>query len=599
MRLYLQTPLTSRKSWDCHEFHENAARPECGKLSGEGDSDVKRMAFLCVVFLLSAAGDAAAGKAAVQKVNLLGSRIAGQIDAIFAPVTRTDCPGCALGVWLRGRVVYARGYGMADLEHPVPITLDTVFEAGSVSKQFTAAAVLLLEKDGKLSLEDDIRKFLPEVPDFGRKITIRHLLTHTSGLRDQWELFTLAGRPSGSAVHTLEDVLNLISRQKELNFPPGEEYLYSNTGFSLLACIVGRASGRSLSEFSQARIFGPLHMTHTQWRDDFTRIVKDRAIAYRMDARKIIHSDMPFTNVFGNGGLLTTVGDLLIWSQNFFQPRIFEDSDVARMQTPARLNNGDPVDYGLGLVIGEYKGIPTITHTGSTAGYRAFLGRFPEQQLSVAILCNLSNVDAGALAQRIVDTLLPGSLKEPPKPEVAAVDLEEMKARVGLYRDMHTDEVLRVALRNGKLVLTGGGPEVELMPVGPGRFLLSKGQVEAVFNSADGRKPATLSLNNRRLRPTVYSAVPFAAPSRRDLEEYRGNYYSEELDAVYSIELRDGGLAMRHWPEPAIALEPAFADAFSDAHGRVVRFTRTDTGRVDGCRISTGRVRHLRFVKRN
>jgi CubicO group peptidase (beta-lactamase class C family) len=562
-------------------------------------TSVKRVALFCLALFLPIAVEQPAWRAAAQGVNLAGSTVAAQIDKVFTRVDKRDCPGCALGVWTDGQVVYTRGYGMANLEYSVPITKDTVFEAGSVSKQFTAAAILLLTREGKLSLDDDIRKYLPEVPDFGKKITIRHLLTHTSGLRDQWELLTLAGRPPGSAVHTLDEILYLVSRQKELNFPPGEEYLYSNTGYSLLAWIVKRASGRPLAEFSQTEIFHPLGMVHSQWRDDFTRIVKGRATAYRMDGSGAYHTEMPFTNVYGNGGFLTTAGDLLIWSENFFHPRIPGRPLIDEMQTRGKLNSGQTIDYGLGLGIGEYKGVPEISHSGSTAGYRAFLTRFPDQKVAIAILCNLANVEPAALAHQVADILLAGSLHEPEKPKAITVSEEEVKKRVGLYRNMHTDEVFRLLIKEGKLFVAGRGVGVELVPVGQDRFRSLNGQSEVVFDSEGAGKPDTLSLASGRSRPEVYTAVPFATPSPRDLEEYRGDYYSEELDVVYSMELQDGKLTMRHRPEAAIALVPAFADAFSDARGRVIRFTRGNSGKVDGYLVYAGRVRHLRFVKRS
>jgi hypothetical protein len=308
---------------------------------------------------------------------------------------------------------------------------------------------------------------------------------------------------------------------------------------------------------------------------------------------------MPFTNVYGNGGLLTTVEDLLIWSEGFFRPSVLSQSLIDEMQTRARLNDGQSIDYGLGLVMGEFKGLSTISHGGSTAGYRAFLVRFPDPQLSIAILCNQTSAEPGLLAQRVAEILLSGQLRDPAPPKAVGVSKEALESKVGLYRNLRTDEVLRLMLANGKLFLRGGGLGLELLPAEEGRFMLPNGRDQVVFESAGGGKPSSLSITDNRSRPIVYSAVPFAAPSTRDLEGYRGRFYSEELDIVYSVELLDGRLTIHHRPEPAIPLEPAFVDAFSDARGRVVHFTRDDMGKINGFTVFTGRVRHLRFVRRD
>src|SRR6476620_9326684 len=262
-------------------------------------------------------------------------------ERAFEKITKTFVapgPGCAAAVSLNGESVFEKAFGLADLEHEVPNTPQTIFESGSVAKQFTAAALVLLQQDGKLSLDDDIRKYLPEVPSFGgQKITIRNLLTHTSGLRDQWGLLGIEGRGPGTQVHTPMTTLDLIVHQKMLNFPVGSEYLYSNSGYALAGLIVQRVSGKTLDAFTQERLFKPLGMTHTQWRDDFTEVVPNRATAYSGNAANGFHTDMPFTNMIGNGGLLSTMGDLLAWNENLDNPKIGGRAYVDAMQTPMRL----------------------------------------------------------------------------------------------------------------------------------------------------------------------------------------------------------------------------------------------------------------------
>ena len=333
--------------------------------------------------------------------------LAARIDRVFARYDRADSPGCAVGVGRDGVAVHRKAYGSANLEYDVPLTPESIFESGSVAKQFTAAAIVLLAQRGALSLEDDVRRFLPEVPDFGGEpIRIRHLLNHTSGLRDQWALLGIEGRGPGTQVHSPATTLDLVAHQKALNFPPGTEYLYSNTGYTLLGVIVERASGQSLQAFTEEHLFRPLGMTHTRWRDDFTAIVKGRATAYSGTVDRGFKTDMSFTNVVGNGGLLTTVGDLLLWNENFVNPRVGGRAWVDSMQTRGRLRTGRVLTYALGLEVSAYDGVAEVSHGGSTAGYRTFLARYPEQHVSVAVLCNVASANAAALAHAVADLVL-------------------------------------------------------------------------------------------------------------------------------------------------------------------------------------------------
>ena len=359
------------------------------------------------------------------------------VDDIFAKWS-SSTPGCAVGVAVGGKPVLVKAYGMADLEHDVRNTPETIFEGGSVSKQFTALAVQLLAGDGKLSIDDPVRKYIPELPDYKVPLTIRHMLTHTSGLRDWGSVESIAGWPRTTREYTHAHVLETVSRQKALNFESGTNWSYSNTGFNLAAIIVSRVSGTPFAEFSKQRIFGPLGMTHTSWRDDHTRIVKGRAMAYSEQAGEY-HTQMPFENVYGNGGLLTTVGDLLIWNENFVNPKVGSATLLSEMSTVGHFNDGKPLAYGLGLFVEEHRGVHNVYHSGSTAGYRAHLNRFPETQTSVAVLCNGSNGDASRAANRVSDLFLvgrlkpsdPGPLPNPPAggPQSAADRLATQRAR--------------------------------------------------------------------------------------------------------------------------------------------------------------------------
>jgi CubicO group peptidase (beta-lactamase class C family) len=385
-----------------------------------------------------------------------------QVDKVFARWTN-QTPGCAVGVSKGGVPVLQKAYGMADLEHDVPNRPDTIFEAGSVSKQFTAAAILLLAREGKLSLDEPARKYVPELPDYGAPLTIRQMLQHTSGLRDWGEIAGIAGWPRTTRVHTHAHVLDIISRQKALNFQPGTQFSYSNSGYNLAAIIVSRVSGKSFADFSRERIFEPRGMTRTSWRDDFTRIVKDRAIAYAPDG-DAYRMNMPFENVHGNGGLLTTVGDLLKWNENFVTPKVGDAAFVKLQQEPGRLNDGTPHEYAMGLYVRPYKGVPEVSHSGSTAGYRAYLTRFPEQHLSVAVLCNAANANPTQYALAVADMYLGDRIQTTTTPAAQprgsrrgeptfTPDPKDLAAYVGTYYSDEAEVAYEAALDGGALVL--------------------------------------------------------------------------------------------------------------------------------------------------
>lgn len=522
---------------------------------------------------------------------------AAAIDKIFERWDRAATPGCAVGVSQAGQVVHSKAYGMANLEYGIRNWPTTVFESGSVAKQFTAAAVTLLALDGKLSIDDPVRKYVPELPDFGTPILIRHFLNHTSGLRSQWPMLTLAGRPPGLAVHTVPEILELVSQYKELNFKPGDEYLYNNTAFTLLGVVVARVSGKSLNDFTQERLFGPLGMTKTRWRDDYTAIVPNRATAYRLMPDGTFRTNMPFTNVVGNGGLLTTVGDLLLWNDNLDHPRVGGPELPARLQTRGRLNDGFENDYAQGLVVTQYRGVREVSHGGSTAGYHTFLARFPDQALSVAVLCNTTGTNPSRYAHEIADILLADSLKPPPSVRAVEAPPDVLERMAGVYREAATDAVLRLVWDAKTRVLRAGGQP--LVATGPGelytqdgsrRFSTERGWPDAVMlgglvETAERTKPRRWELQR-----------PFS-PTPEQLQEFVGAYTSDELGVTYAFSVEAGRLTLRFRPAQRLTLDPVFKDAF-DADGDTVRFTRSAAGAVDGLRIYAGRARHVRFVRR-
>ncbi len=490
-----------------------------------------------------------------------------QVDAVFARWTPST-PGCAVGVASGGKPVLAKGYGMSDLEHDVKIVPDTIFEAGSVSKQFTAAAVLLLAHEKKLSLDDPARKYIPELPEYSTPVTIRQMLNHTSGLRDWGNIASIGGWPRTTRVHTHAHVLEIVSRQRATNFTPGTQWSYSNTGFNLAAIIVQRVSGMPFPEFTRTRLFQPLGMTRTSWRDDYTRIVKGRAMAYnsRDDG---FHTLMPFENVYGNGGLLTTVGDLLKWNENFTKPVVGTPALLAEQQARGTFNDGRPHGYGLGLFLGVHQGLPEVYHSGSTAGYQAFLTRFPDQRVSVAVLCNSSGAQATQYAHAVADLYLADRMKPAaPAPSLTAQQIQDV---AGLYRSATTGLALRI-----------GGSERDATR---GRKWTFDGH---------GRASATDEYGTVE----KYERVEPAKYTDEQLAELAGTYTSADAETVLTLVVENHAPVLKRRPDVTIPLIPTYEDAFTAGQLGTMIVRRDANGRPVALSIVQDRVWDLPFTRK-
>ncbi|TVR66211.1 MAG: class A beta-lactamase-related serine hydrolase [Gemmatimonadales bacterium] len=393
-----------------------------------------------------------------------------RVSEIFAAFDSASSPGCAVAVSREGQVIVRRAFGMADLEHGIANEPGTIFEAGSVAKQFTAAAVVLLALDGHLSLDDDVRQWIPEVPDYGEPITIHQMLTHTAGLRDWGSVAAISGWGRSQRSHTHEHVLDIVSRQTALNYRPGESYSYSNTGYNLAAVLVERITGMSFADFSRERIFEPLGLEDTQWRADYRQVVPGRAAAYA-PSENGFHIDRPIEFVHGNGGLLTTVSDLLAWNEHLRTGTMGEEF-MAMMHRRAVLNDGTEIHYAGGLQFGEQNGVQQISHTGATSGYRAYLSLFPDEELSVALLCNSSSANPGGLGGRVAAVFLPeppasseadddeattsneeGSDGQAPSPPAFEPSAHDLAAFAGVYHSDDAETTLEVAVEEGELMV--------------------------------------------------------------------------------------------------------------------------------------------------
>ena len=500
------------------------------------------------------------------------------IEKIFGRWTTTT-PGCAVGVARKDAPVIRAAYGMADLEHDVPNTPDSIFEAGSVSKQFTAAAVLLLARDGKLALDDQVRQYIPELPDYGTSVTVRQMLQHTAGLRDWGALAGIAGWPRTTRVHTHAHVLDIVSRQRALNFTPGTRWSYSNSGYNLAAVLVSRLSGMPFAEFTRTRIFEPLGMKDTSWRDDHTRVVKRRAIAYA-ERQGTFVTDMPFENVHGNGGLLTTVGDLLKWNENFRTHQVGDAAFVADMERRATFTDGRPYEYALGLYVDTYKGVREVDHSGATAGYRAHLSRYPEQQLSIAVLCNAGSANPTAYAKAIADLYLTGLQPLTPPAATHTLTSAEAAGVVGLYRSVLPAATATVVYDQTSLQMRGIGT---LIPLSAARFV-----------TADRY---TVEFTDEFGTVDRFDRVEPVTPSADQLKEFAGRYVSDEIETVLGVAVEGDRLVVKRRPDATMPLTPVYADAFTGPLGWV-RFHRSAAGRIEALSVSQDRVWDLRFTRR-
>jgi CubicO group peptidase (beta-lactamase class C family) len=433
-------------------------------------SNASRSAVHCVLLALTSVLTVAAEASSDPR--------AAQTDQIFAQWNKPDSPGCVCGVMQKGETLYVKGFGSADLEHKVPLTPDSVFYIASTTKQFTAASVALLSLDGKVGLKDDVRKYLPEIQDFGTPISVEQLVFHTSGMRDYLELRAVAGWSDYDKLNN-DLAIALIARQKALNFTPGSRYSYSNSGYVMLAEIVKRASGMPMAKFAKERIFTPLGMNTTHFGDDAGEIVPNRVISYgeTADGKRVQY--IKTIEAYGDGNLLTTMPDLMRWHQNFYSGKVGGPAFLELLKTRGVLNDGKSLDYGFGLLFGEHRGIASVAHGGAFLGFRTELVRFPEQQLSVGVLCNFASANPGALARQVADLYLTGGEAVPAPaadpqtpPAVPFVPKPgSLSAFAGTYRSDEIDATFHIVVERDRLIgRDSHGQSVPLEPKQPDVF---------------------------------------------------------------------------------------------------------------------------------
>ncbi len=515
-----------------------------------------------------------------------------KVDQVFSVYDKPGSPGCSLGVIRNGDSIYRKAYGSANLELGVPLSPQSVFYMGSVSKQFTAAAIVLAAEQGYLSLDDDVRKSVPELPDYGHVITLRQMIHQTSGFRDFFTLLSLSGHDVLD-FNSPEEIFKIVARQRGLNNVPGDEWIYSNTNYFLLGMVVKRATKKSLNEFAAANMFQPLGMSHTLFYDDHTLVVPGRVAAYDSSPHDTFRVDWSTTYaIVGGGGLMSNVDDLLLWDRNFYANRLGKGTLVQELQTPGVLNNGNKISYAMGLDLGNYRGLPIVEHGGALFGYRTELLRFPEQKFTVICLCNIATAVPENLARKVADiyladqvqpgagTLDPSSERNFPDPATFA----------GKYLDPRTHLMYTFTASNGNLMAWGA----VLRRINANQFHDLESNV-ITFESSEGTIHAKLDIKGE----TYFSGsrVRELHLDERVLASYTGQFRSTELDAVYGLSLKKDTLTLRNRDNPPQKLTAIAKDEFDAGDlGRLV-FERDSGGRVLGFGVFTQDARGVGFKK--
>lgn len=548
-----------------------------------------------------------------------------QIDEIFREVDSTHSPGCALAVVKDGEVVFAKGYGVANLEYGIPISADTVFHVASVSKQFTAFGIQILASEGKLSLQDPVRKHLPDFPTFDQEIRIRHLMHHTSGLRDQWELLTMAGWRMDDVI-TQRQIIRLINRQKELNFAPGTRFLYCNSGYTLLSEIVSHVERRPFHEWMDEKVFQPLDMSNTQFYIDHERIVANRAYSYRSiesetgQTHAYKKSVLNFANV-GATSLFTSANDLAKWSIHLMEPKIGSQQANEQMFELAKLSLGRRTNYASGLMIGKHRGFRMISHAGSDAGYRSHICVFPDQKLAVIVLSNLASMNAAQKALNVADVYLGNEqsknatdvstkAKDQPvetkaehtKADRVDVNSQDLDTLAGNYQMQGNPvHIIRLTRKDKSLfVKSGQYSQWEFTPIGNDEFYVDEIKKTICFERTPDGHPTGFVFTAKS------GAIKFKkiadekdSEALKKMQELVGEYYSPELDTTYRLVIENGMLVAKHQRNDDQILGPISGDRFAATVLGRIKFERDENGVVTAMRASTGRVINLKFERRN
>lgn len=531
-----------------------------------------------------------------------------RINEIFNRFDFQDKPGGAVAVALDGKTIYSRAFGLASMEYGIPNTPSTLFNTGSVSKQFTAMGIVLLDLEGKISIDDDIRKYMPELPEFGDTIRIRHLLHHTSGLRSLHYLFGIAGW-RGDDSRTNEDLYRFLERQRDLNFRPGEEYMYCNTGYMLMARIIEIASEETFTDWIKKSVFLPLGMVSTYAEDNYRRIVPGNATSYFIPEEGGFERSIEYWGYTGSGNVHSTVSDLLTWLRNFHAPQEGWENAFENLQILDPLNNGDNNNYAFGIILDDYKGKKRIQHGGSVGGFRAFICAFPEEKLDIVVLANSPDFPVGQISSEIADIFLgtgqereAGDDRPWEKFDILKLPGETLKNYQGLYWNENESYSRKIYIENDTLKYFRDENSISpLLPISENEFVMAGVTDKLIisFNLDEGKvRNMQVSINDGT--PLILNYFEAYLPGAAEKQEYCGEYYSPELMTSYFIDLKNDTLVCYHPRHGYIDLNMQKKDIFNAGWPlNLVKITRNGAGAVTGMAVTNSRVRNLIFDKRN
>ena len=530
----------------------------------------------------------------------------GKVDQLMASFG-DDTPGGVVAVVRGGEIVFGSGYGLANAEYGVPNSISTPYHMASVSKQFTAMAVVMLSLEGKVGLDDDVRKYLPEVPDFGHTITLRHLLNHTSGIRDHWTLWAMSGGRIDDVIRQ-QDLMRLVVRQHDLNFEPGAEFLYSNTGYLLLSEVVTKVSGQPFGEWMKANVFAPLGMDSTQIYDDHERLVHGRAYSYLISENGLSKAVLSYANS-GATSLFSTAEDLARWLHNFRTGKVGGKRAIELLQVQGVLNDGEVIDYALGLSIGEHDGLRRISHSGGDAGFRTWLGYYPEIDAGIVVLGNIASFDAGGIGTSVAEAFFgehmhpeeqtPGEDADTVAAVSEAIPEDLGNALAGTFK-LDDGPYLTITYEDGMLTAqVEGQPVFTLLPWGELSFRadIPDADIRIDFKT-DPEGAINSAILHQNGENPMHRAVPWE-PDAETLAAYTGRYYSDELETFYTVSLSDGDLIIGHIRHGDSVLRPKENDVFGSTEWYIgtVQFERNEEDDISSMSFTNGRVRNLSFKR--
>lgn len=526
-----------------------------------------------------------------------------RIDSLFLQWDNDNSPGAAIGIVQGNKLIYTKGYGMANLDYKIPLSADSKFYVASITKQFTAACIALLSIEGKIGLDDNIKEYIPEIPDYGEEITIRNLIHHTSGLRDYLQLMYLSGK-SFEDYFTISDGIKFLTKQRSLNFSPGEEHLYSNSGYILMAEIVNRVSGMTIRKYADKNIFQPLGMTNTFFNDNHSQITQNRVISYRKQGEDTLKRFVQNFDALGDGNLLTTVNDIFLWDQNFYRKKVGGKEFIDLMLTQGILNNGDTLQYAFGLEHGNYKGLKTIAHGGGFLGFRTQFMRFPEHNFSVIVFSNVADFNPLGQVYRIADILLDDifiidqtvEVMKEQLPDAMILTAEQLDKYCSFYWNDTQGYSRKIYISNDTLrYYRNENSENSLLPIDNDEFKMLDVDVDLKvkfeFSNNKVNKMIVTIDDGDPIKSFAYEKVTF---TNDDRVSYVGSYYSGELDCIYKLKMKDDSLILYIKEKEITGLNLIMDNLLTNDNIGTLRFNKSDHSEFI---LSSGRVRGIKFTK--